>query len=227
MEQTKYLPVYFDNEAALRTLSDEDRGRLLLALLDHAQGREIPELSPAARIAFLLMASGIDRHAKRYTANVANGRKGGAPRGNQNACKTTEKQPNSTEEQAKTSEKQPTKTKTKTKDNDKNIKTTTKDKESIIAATRRFSPPAVEEIQAYCKERGNEVDPQRFFDFYESKGWRIGNQPMKDWKAAVRTWERRDTSIQGNRPNGPPGAAQTGNPFKRMLMEEMAKSEQT
>lgn len=56
----------------------------------------------------------------------------------------------------------------------------------------RFSKPSVEEIAEYCAERENTVDPQNFFDFYESKGWKVGNQPMKDWKACVRTWERRE-----------------------------------
>ena len=56
----------------------------------------------------------------------------------------------------------------------------------------RFSPPTVEEVRAYCKERGNQIDAQHFVDFYASKGWRVGNQPMKDWKACVRTWEQRD-----------------------------------
>ena len=54
--------------------------------------------------------------------------------------------------------------------------------------------PTVEEVRAYCEERGNKVDPETFVDFYESKGWLIGKNPMKDWKAAVRTWERSDTS---------------------------------
>lgn len=58
---------------------------------------------------------------------------------------------------------------------------------------KRFTPPTTEEVKAYCEERGNNVDPERFIDFYASKGWKVGNQGMKDWKAAVRTWEKRDT----------------------------------
>lgn len=50
--------------------------------------------------------------------------------------------------------------------------------------------PTVEEVRAYCDERCNSVDPQAFVDFYESKGWVVGKSPMKDWRAAVRTWER-------------------------------------
>lgn len=58
-------------------------------------------------------------------------------------------------------------------------------------AHARFSPPSVSDVEAYCRERRNDVDPQRFVDFYASKGWKVGSQPMKDWKAAVRTWEQR------------------------------------
>ena len=64
---------------------------------------------------------------------------------------------------------------------------------------KRFKKPTLEEIIAYCKERNNNVDPQRFYDFYESKGWRVGNQPMKDWKACVRTWEGRDNPPKGSK----------------------------
>lgn len=59
---------------------------------------------------------------------------------------------------------------------------------------KRFVRPTVDEVRAYCQERGNNVDAQRFLDFYESKGWKVGNSPMKDWKACVRTWEQRDNT---------------------------------
>ena len=58
--------------------------------------------------------------------------------------------------------------------------------------SRAFTAPSIDEISQYCRERNNGVDPQTFFDFYESKGWFVGKNKMKDWKAAVRTWEKRD-----------------------------------
>lgn len=67
--------------------------------------------------------------------------------------------------------------------------------------TTRFSPPSLEEIKAYCEERQNSVDPLRFHDFYSSKNWMIGKNKMQDWKAAVRTWERRENSKQGSMPS--------------------------
>ena len=68
-----------------------------------------------------------------------------------------------------------------------------------IHRNSKVEKPTLEEIIAYCKERNNNVDPQRFHDFYESKGWRVGNQPMKDWKACVRTWEGRDNPPKGSK----------------------------
>lgn len=58
--------------------------------------------------------------------------------------------------------------------------------------SNRFSPPTVEEVKAYCEERGNNVDAERFVDFYTMKNWMVGKNKMKDWRAAVRTWERDD-----------------------------------
>ena len=58
-------------------------------------------------------------------------------------------------------------------------------------SNRGFSPPSLEEVESYCQERGNGVDPQSFIDFYSSKGWMVGKNKMKDWKASVRTWENR------------------------------------
>ncbi len=70
----------------------------------------------------------------------------------------------------------------------KNIKNDKNNKKNIYA---HFTPPTLEEVISYCKERNNSVDPQKWYDFYSAKGWMIGKNKMKDWKAAVRTWERR------------------------------------
>lgn len=67
-------------------------------------------------------------------------------------------------------------------------------KEKIPSESKRkkFQKPTVEQIQAYCAERKNDVNPSLFYDYYEARGWMVGKSPMKDWKAAVRTWERND-----------------------------------
>lgn len=68
-------------------------------------------------------------------------------------------------------------------------------KENIIEAPqKRFTKPTLEEVQAYCQDRNNNVDAQRWYNHYEAVGWKVGKNPMKDWKASVRTWERGNTN---------------------------------
>lgn len=66
---------------------------------------------------------------------------------------------------------------------------------------KKFVKPSIDEIIEYCRERQNHVDPQKFYDHYESNGWMVGKNAMKDWKAAVRTWERNGYS--GSNTNAP------------------------
>lgn len=81
--------------------------------------------------------------------------------------------------------------------NNININNLNIDNNNNITTNKRtskvFHKPTVEQISEYCSQRGNGIDAQYFFDFYESKGWVVGKSPMKDWKAAVRTWEKKRT----------------------------------
>jgi len=62
----------------------------------------------------------------------------------------------------------------------------------IYSGIKNFQKPKIEEIQNYCLERKNNIDAEAFFDYYEANGWQVGKNKMKDWKAAVRTWEKRN-----------------------------------
>ena len=66
----------------------------------------------------------------------------------------------------------------------------------IDKPAKRFKKPTVEDVSLYCQSRNNLVDAEKFFDFYSSNGWRVGKNAMKDWKAAVRTWEKNSTTEQ-------------------------------
>ena len=65
-----------------------------------------------------------------------------------------------------------------------------------VPKCKQFKPPTVEEVRNYCCERMNTVDAEAFVDFYESKGWMVGKNKMKDWKAAVRTWEKGRNNVK-------------------------------
>ena len=66
--------------------------------------------------------------------------------------------------------------------------------------TTKFIPPLIEQVQEYCKERNNTVNAEKWFDFYSSKGWMIGKNKMKDWKAAIRTWEKNEQQQPTSQP---------------------------
>ena len=77
-----------------------------------------------------------------------------------------------------------------------------------------FTPPSLEEVRTYCRDRQNDVDPERFIDYYTARGWNVGKNKMKDWKAAVRTWERSGYNNKEVSNNGCSKAREdtTGNP---------------
>lgn len=89
----------------------------------------------------------------------------------------------------------------------------TQEAEVCFKQAKRFIPPLVDEVRTYCAERGNRVDAERFVDFYAAKGWMVGKNKMKDWKAAVRTWERQDAEVGASAKN-------SSNPFYDIGKEE-------
>lgn len=200
----RYVKAYYDWIEQTAALSDAERGRLFIGILEYARSGLLPDGSGRESLLFPVFKSIIDRDAETSANNAENGAKGG--RGNK-AKKANESEKSETKRiEANESEEKPTKDiRHKTKDEDKDKR------EEAIASKRksaaRFIPPTIDEVEAYCQERGNGVDPERFVDFYASKGWRVGKEPMKDWKAAVRTWEKRDSHSGGYAQNKPVATA--------------------
>ena len=184
-----HLKVYFNFEEDTQALNDSEKGRLLLAMVRYAKDGAESNLSGNERFLFPVFKAQIDRDIESYEIKVSNGLKGGRPKNEDKPEETEEnlKKPNETE----TNQEESKKTETP-KIEDRRQKIEDKRKK-IEDSNRRFTPPTLAEVRDYCQERGNNVNPERFIDFYSSKGWRVGNQPMKDWKAAVRTWEQRDS----------------------------------
>lgn len=86
---------------------------------------------------------------------------------------------------------------------------------------KRFVKPTLSEIEQYCIERNNNVDAQHFYDYYESNGWKVGKNSMKDWKAAVRTWERSEY----RKPNYKKNSKEDAINVVRELMNEYANEQ--
>ena len=164
---------------AIKEIPLEEQGVVYNAIYGYALDGIEPELSGIAKAIFLLVKPQIDANNNRYE----NGKKGGKPKANQNETKT-EPKPNQDETE--------TEPNVNVNVNENDLKENTKRKV--------FTKPTVEEVKAYCVERKNNVNPDKFIDFYESKGWLIGKNPMKDWRACVRTWEKGGNSSPPSKP---------------------------
>lgn len=161
----KYLKVFTDFVADMKELGEAERGRLFTAMLEYAETGEEPALRGNERFVWGTAKKNIDNQRDSYEKRCEINR--------QNITNRYESLRTVTNAYESKQDKD------KEKDKEKNKKT-----------IKRFTPPTVDEVRAYCTERGNNVDPQTFVDFYEAKGWMVGSNHMKDWRACVRTWEK-------------------------------------
>lgn len=165
-----------------KKLSDQELGRLFRALMEYSESGTAPELTGRESIAFDFIADEIDRDKSAYSETCRKNK--------ENGTKATERyRPLPTATDRGPEEPKGTQT-----DKVEGIRTykETLPIGSAKKAAPAFRPPTVDEVKAYCLERKNSVDPVRFVDYYTANGWKVGKNPMKDWRAAVRTWERDD-----------------------------------
>ena len=180
--------VYRSFYEAAQALPPQDRLAFYDAIMQYSFDDAEPDVEGIAKALFIMAKPNIDSR----NAAVSAGKKGGRPK-KETALSEDEKPGDMQEQKPGVYEKE----KGGLRKGFQNSKTNTEAEADTEADTDikkrvRFSPPTVEEVRAYCRERGNSVDAQQFVDFYASKGWKVGNSPMKDWKACVRTWEQRD-----------------------------------
>lgn len=155
---------------AVKNLPPEEFKKSVQAIMEYGLNEIEPDTDGIEKTVFLLTKPQIDANNRRYE----NGKRGGKPKLNQIV---SEKEPSCNQTITKPEPKENVKVKEKVKD---------KEKDNI----KRFAPPTKAEVEEYCQEKGYGVDAERFIDFYESKGWYVGKNKMKDWKAAVRNWNR-------------------------------------
>lgn len=183
-----YTPIWDDWAEVTRELNAQEKGRLIDAIVEYDNGGDWQDqIKGNERYVFPGYKARIDRW-KETCDNRAKPKNSDSEQNEQNEQNETKK--TKPDKNNKTH-----KDKDKVKDKDKDLLKDTLLKEST-EKRERFSPPSIEDVTAYCKERGNRVSAQTFIDFYTAKGWRVGNNPMKDWRAAIRTWEQRDRIVE-------------------------------
>lgn len=164
---------------SMEPLNDVECGRLFRACLEYSMSGAAPELRGNERFLFPAIREQIDRDKQKYTEKCTrlreNSTKGVLARANQIGTKCNQMVP--------------TDNQIEPKDKDKD----TKENSPSESKRKSFVPPTVDEVSAYCTEKGYHVEPDRFVDFYTANGWKQGRvKPIVDWRAAVRTWERRE-----------------------------------
>ena len=185
--------LYHDIRAPLELLSDEDRGKLFLALLDYSEYGVTPAFNGALQMAFAFIRAALDRDADAWEAKREKRREAGSMGGKQRAANQASATFASKMQAREASQAVPVPVPVPAPvivpvPGNVPVNESSADKPP---RAQRFTPPSVEEVKAYCLERKNNVDAQRFVDFYTANGWTQGRgKTIKDWRAAVRTWER-------------------------------------
>lgn len=198
-KKVKSVLIFSEWQTLIQNLTDEQAGQLVKAMCHYNKGEDYTAPDPVVTAMFAMIREGMDSNNSRYD-EVCRKR---AEAGKKGAEARWENDGNSHSEDGKCHSEDGKRCKTQTQtinqtvtetqtESPKGVKREKTPSVSKREAQPRFRPPTVEEVEAYCFERNNRVDPERFVDFYSSNGWKVGKNPMKDWKAAVRTWEKRD-----------------------------------
>lgn len=183
----------------LKDFTDEQCGRLFKALLCYQRGEEAPELDVATKVAFSFMSAQLERDNERYEQMVekrrAAGKRSAEARQQVSTSVNTSQQVLASVNHTDTVTDTDTETDTETVLH-RGVKGGADAPSNPQKKTAIFKKPTAEEVRQYCEERNNSIDADTFWDYYESNGWKVGRSPMKDWKAAVRTWERKEKPKQ-------------------------------
>lgn len=177
---------YFDEDTTI-----EQKGQIFDAILRYQNGEtDVRPADPAARMVFNKIRKTMQCDAVAYAEKCEKRRKAAEERWMQKHANASKSMQMDTDTETETD------TDTETETDTERPKGLSK-REKIPSVSKRepqkrFTPPTVEEVEAYCFERNNKVDAERFVDYYTANGWKVGKNPMKDWKAAVRNWERKD-----------------------------------
>lgn len=202
----EYIPFYYSYRKKLEKLSDQEVGRLVRSLLEYGETGETEELTGRESIAFDFIADDINRAKAAYDERCAKNQRNIEKRYARQECTTVY---DGIRTNTTVYETYQTKDKTKTEDKTKDNSLPPNGVRDTRAA--RFTPPTTDDVAAYVREKGYHVNADRFVSFYQQKGWMVGKNHMKDWKASVRNWETRWKEEHGTANKG------SGNVFLDML----------
>lgn len=178
VKRPSWFKLWLHHRPLIDAVPDDVAGRAIKAALNYFATGEVVQLGQLEMAVFASIKSDIDDAHADYLRDVENGKKGGRP-------KLIEK------EKPPVRDGYPPLPMVTEGEREGEIEGDEKSIKAGKPPRTRFSPPTVEEVHAYCQEKGYAIDPQRFVDYYQSNGWRVGKNPMRDWRAAVRNWNNK------------------------------------
>ena len=181
----KYLKIFTDFMDVVEPLSDEERGRLFMAMLAYALDGSEPTLPGNERFVWAVAKQHINREVAAYKTKVETGRQAGLKSG---AARRKQSEPKGTNVNQTNQDKDKDKDNDNDKNNDNDISFIPP--EPAPDGEKKETHPALEDIVRYVQDAFLPVDAQHFYDYYEANGWRMGQNPIQDWKAALRAWAR-------------------------------------
>jgi len=172
----KSFIIHADSLDILDQLTDEQAGKLFKAISCYQKTGEISQVDQLVKIAITPFINQFKRDEEKYLNIVERNKINISKRWSKNTTGKTgiPEDTKNTDNDSKS-------------DSDSDSKSDNKNKKD--SKNKNFTPPTLEEVKNYCQERNNSVNPEKWIAHYQSNGWKVGKNSMRDWKAAVRTWE--------------------------------------
>ena len=202
-KRAAWFKLFLHQRPIMEAASNEVVGAAVKAAMRYFDTGEVTNLSPMEAMLFASLKEYADEATEDYIRKTENGKKGGRPKkpevlsSNVSPAMQTE-----ADAEADAEAEAETESEADAEADTEREKEAEGELEAVIhpsgtAPRSHFSPPGTEEVRQYCLENGYNLDPERFIDYYTANGWCMGNTSMKDWKAAVRNWNRKE------KPNAP------------------------
>ena len=189
-KRATWFKLFVHQRAFMEAASDQAVGAAVKAALRYFDTGEETNLKAGSAMIYAALKGSADEATGDFVRKIENGKKGGRPKkpvvssGNHTQGDQTEAEAEAEADADAEKEAEVYM--------EKKIKKVVSLQPSDPEKQAAFEPPGTEEVRRYCKEKGYTVDPEAFTDYYTANGWRMGNGPMKDWRAALRSWNRKE-----------------------------------
>ena len=192
-KKAAWFKLYLHNKAVMQAVPNDVLGAAMKGIMDYFDEGVEPEMDPLTKVVFMSMRPFVDEANAQYEKDIESGKKSAQKRKEAKEAKSPSTPLNQKEEEK---EKEKEEDEEEEKEEEKEIREKEEEEERVMIAAKptrpRFTPPSESEVREYCNQMGYRFAPENFLNYYTSVGWKVGRNPMKDWKAALRNWNTKE-----------------------------------